>query len=75
MKFEPITMVFDTVKMQPGCAIIQAMYGANYMEVFWMFDPGTWIVTPNENMRLIRGSYDDFKNVSRKINEEHKNTD
>lgn len=46
-----MTIAYDAVLRRPGCALIQAAFGAT-IDVSLYFDSKVWLLSPTPDMRL-----------------------
>ena len=44
-------IAFDVTLRRPGCAIVQALYGAD-VAIIHRFDPNTWLTSPTPDMKV-----------------------
>jgi hypothetical protein len=70
MKAEPIkyALAFDPVKMQPGCALLQAAFGGDRGVAFQLFNSQSWLIGPTPDMRMIYGTLEQWKKVASTVN-------
>lgn len=64
---DDIVILFDDRLMRPGCVILQAVFGGD-RRAGTLFDARSWLVAPTDDMKLIRGSLDQWKALAAKVN-------
>lgn len=62
-----IRAAIDPVKQTIGCAIVQALYGCN-SHACHLFDTDIWDLAPTENMVVVQGTYEQWRELACKWN-------
>lgn len=65
------SLLVDMVQKLPACALVQASAGTDYRQILWMFDCGTWVLAPNDNMKIVRATMVEWKEISRRMNDHY----
>lgn len=61
-------LVIDLVQRRPACAIVQAAYGLSNNDLLAHFNPRSWLSPPNDDMRVIDGTDDEFAVFAADVN-------
>ena len=62
---DKIRVVMDVVQRRPACVLLQAAMGGDHAFVSAVFAADSWLITPNENMRLVEATKEQWKEIAR----------
>jgi hypothetical protein len=62
-------LVVDVKQRRPACAIVQAVFGVSGAnDILCMFDPGTWLLAPTDDMHLVEGTMEQWRGFAKECN-------
>jgi hypothetical protein len=65
---ETIPLVVDVVERRPACVLLQAGMGGTSRLISALFDPPTWVLAPNENLFMVRGTMEQWRDFADEVN-------
>ena len=61
-------LVFDLKEKRPACALLQALYRADYTRVH-VFNPSSWLTTPTADMAMVELTQEQLAAVAKVVND------